>query len=95
MNDRVADVRARLSAYYKRDARPYGKEAQTSGPAFGVEDHFAYSDIEWLLAEVNAMRVVIAELRGEVRDLEAVAGIASAHGNADPSERVYQNRGAP
>lgn len=55
----------------------------------------APADIEWLLTEVNIMRVVIASMRAEVRELEARIGIAIAHGNDDPAGRAYQDRGAP
>jgi hypothetical protein len=50
----------------------------------------AEHDLAYLLAEVEATRAVIAGLRGEVRGLEGVIGIASPWGNDDPAGTSYQ-----
>ena len=93
MSDRIAAIRARLDAASIDDSDwPSAEYWESERPEDAALIAHAPADLSWLLAEVDAMRVVIGALHAGVRELEAVIGIASAAGNDDPQGTVYQDR---
>ena len=92
--DRLAEIRATLAAAFGAADLPWPTadywDAERPEDADLIAN--APTDLLWLLAEVDAMRAVIAGLRGEVRGLEGVIGIASPWGNSDSAinRKTYQ-----
>ena len=93
--DLTTEIRARLVAAGAVGDLPWPSVIYWDSERPEDADLIAHApyDLSWLLSEVGAMRAVINMLRAEVRDLEAIIGIASAHGNADPKGTVYQGPG--